>query len=648
MASFGAKASSAVEAEDKTPKPDFKQVAADEGRKPVKQAGSARGLPTPESTPGPDIARLQADKARRGAEVAKAPNATTKDSPSGTDTAGVTVEEGKDSANPSQTAMSSEEPPDDASDEDQRTYTDEQKNAVNRVLKCEPNKYYRILEVKDPSSKEDIKKAYKKLSLLLHPDKNKYEGSEEAFKRKYTSVVLFEAIQDFSLLSLFWLHNIVVATAAKALGVESEDFAENAYENEDGADDDNDAMNMEQSEAPKPDDFRKKIYAEATTYLGKLMTDPKDAEAKLELEKLNKQIKEQNIKDGLPKEDLQNFLIQVPTFVSNFELAQGYYKALEKNPDDDIARQKLSNINDMLGQLNQRHGYPETWFIAIPDRSGPNGAESSKVTASKNGDQAEQASSRGGVKTKVGVPIPDESNGRTSLEKVVNVKKAGFGSRVIVNRGTEQNPYFEIYPEAEFGKGVAKQWLENGTYECEDLLKDTEARRMQIYGRVKVKRTSRKPENKAARTQSEIQYYLIKVGDEDYISTRSTLSGMKELSPTKLKRIDVQLNHQNEQLLTELDNCREQNEHPDTEEQLTKADIEEMPWLSPDTIRQTENEKDERDNDDDEDIGNIVPQRAGLKRNAKPKDATRTPEPSVPRRASVESELWVDFVGNME
>ena len=79
-------------------------------------------------------------------------------------------------------------------------YTDEQKNAVNRVLKCGPNKYYQILGVKGLNIKEESKKAYKKLALLLHPDKNKYEGAEEAFKRRQNSVVLFKAIRDPSLL----------------------------------------------------------------------------------------------------------------------------------------------------------------------------------------------------------------------------------------------------------------------------------------------------------------------------------------------------------------------------------------------------------------------------------------------------------------
>ncbi len=424
-------------------------------------------------------------------------------------------------------------------------------------------------------------------------------------------------------------------------------------------------MDMEQSEAPKPDDFRKKIYEEATTHLGKLMENPKDAKANSELEKLNKQIKEQNLKDRLPKKDLQKFVIQIPTFAANFEMAQPYVKALDKNPADGIARKKLTNINDVLRQLNELHGYPETWLIAIRDPD-PNGAESSEAAESsgaaaspnadkagqsstedgvktKAADRAGQTSTKVGVKTKVGVPIPDESDGRTSLGKVEVVRKAGFGSRVIVNRGTDTNPYFEIYPGAEFGKGVAKEWLEEGIYGSKDLPRNTAAKDMRIYGRVKVKKTSQRSVNKTARTQSEIQYYLIEVLEENYVSTRSALSGMKGLSPAKLRRVDAQLDIQNEQLLAELDQCRENNEHPDTGEQLTKADIKKMPWLLADVMIKTEDDDDdddeEEDNDDDEDIENIVPQRTGLKRNVQPEAASRTPEASGTSRDSVESEL---------
>lgn len=66
-----------------------------------------------------------------------------------------------------------------------RAFTVEQKAAVIRVKKCSPTAYYEILgleAVKSTCSDTDIKKAYRKLSLLTHPDKNGYDGADEAFK----------------------------------------------------------------------------------------------------------------------------------------------------------------------------------------------------------------------------------------------------------------------------------------------------------------------------------------------------------------------------------------------------------------------------------------------------------------------------------
>lgn len=75
---------------------------------------------------------------------------------------------------------------------------------------------------------------------------------------------------------------------------------------------------------------------------------------------------------------------------------------------------------------------------------------------------------------------------------------------------------------------------------------------MQIYKQVKVKKTNRKSTNKITRIRSKIQYYLIKVLETNYVSTRLTLSRIKEFSFAKLKRIDAQLNRQNKQLLAKL------------------------------------------------------------------------------------------------
>lgn len=66
-----------------------------------------------------------------------------------------------------------------------RKYTLEQKTAVIRVRRCSPTAFYDILgleETKTTVTDTEIKKAYRKLSLLTHPDKNGHEHADEAFK----------------------------------------------------------------------------------------------------------------------------------------------------------------------------------------------------------------------------------------------------------------------------------------------------------------------------------------------------------------------------------------------------------------------------------------------------------------------------------
>ncbi|PIA92520.1 DnaJ subfamily B member 12 [Cercospora beticola] len=66
-----------------------------------------------------------------------------------------------------------------------RAYTVEQKAAVIRVKRCGPTDFYDILGLeasRATATDSEIKKAYRKLSLLTHPDKNGYPGADEAFK----------------------------------------------------------------------------------------------------------------------------------------------------------------------------------------------------------------------------------------------------------------------------------------------------------------------------------------------------------------------------------------------------------------------------------------------------------------------------------
>jgi len=50
----------------------------------------------------------------------------------------------------------------------------------SRIDKCKD--YYEILDISKEATDSDIRKAYKKHALQLHPDKNKCPGAAEAFK----------------------------------------------------------------------------------------------------------------------------------------------------------------------------------------------------------------------------------------------------------------------------------------------------------------------------------------------------------------------------------------------------------------------------------------------------------------------------------
>lgn len=60
-------------------------------------------------------------------------------------------------------------------------YTEENVELVRNIKRN--NDYYAILGLEKNCSVEEIRKAYRKLSLKVHPDKNKTPGSEEAFKK---------------------------------------------------------------------------------------------------------------------------------------------------------------------------------------------------------------------------------------------------------------------------------------------------------------------------------------------------------------------------------------------------------------------------------------------------------------------------------
>ena len=63
---------------------------------------------------------------------------------------------------------------------------------VHSINKCK--NYYEVLGVTKDAGDEDLKKAYRKLALKFHPDKNHAPGATDAFKSKVNLLKQFSKL----------------------------------------------------------------------------------------------------------------------------------------------------------------------------------------------------------------------------------------------------------------------------------------------------------------------------------------------------------------------------------------------------------------------------------------------------------------------
>ena len=245
-------------------------------------------------------------------------------------------------------------------------------------------------------------------------------------------------------------------------------FHPNAFKDDDtsGLGDSNNDNHMDIDPKPQPDEFYLNIYKMATPDIFKL----KDTNSAKKVMKLNKRIEAHNFQNNKPKMD---FLIPLKTIAETMIL---YEDAKENN-----AEAKMNSLAEISEIQVERDFFPKEWKKLFRKFQSFQPVADGGISCG-GGIQLEDsqdAAHNGGIRTKVGVQIRDESDGQTLLGKVCFVKKCGYGSRVFFNCGTKKNPLYKVYTGSTFG-AAAKQWVQDGSFSCHSLALETPTKQIKL------------------------------------------------------------------------------------------------------------------------------------------------------------------------
>ncbi|KAL2831934.1 DnaJ domain-containing protein [Aspergillus pseudoustus] len=250
------------------------------------------------------------------------------------------------------------------SSKQQTRYTLEQRTATTRIRKCDEQRYYDILGLKKNCSQADIRKAYRTLAKLTHPDQNKFEDAQIAFKKLGSA---YQVLGDISERKRYDAKRsrFIPGENRDPLDIFGEEFAENA-----GGDDSDDPSSGDDSESDEdpdvPDETVTKLYEEATPLVNQFLSFPDKSSRKMlqeGLQNLNRSIQVQNKKAGRPNE---SSLINIKLLTG---FGMEYCKALQQLQGDPTDPRALSSVKRIQKQFNHSmkgYNYPNSWKLPAP------------------------------------------------------------------------------------------------------------------------------------------------------------------------------------------------------------------------------------------------------------------------------------------
>ncbi|OJD11180.1 hypothetical protein AJ78_07994 [Emergomyces pasteurianus Ep9510] len=183
-----------------------------------------------------------------------------------------------------------------------------------------------------------------RLAFLLHPDKNKHQHAEEAFKK------------------LNW--------AGQTLRVSGACFTANAFGNEDEHDRDGDTVMRDCEPKPVPDAYIEKLYARATPFVKRLFENPLDSKAEDELKQINESIT-QEVKKYAVRATMEHsvLIIQYRLFGAQARTAHDIIRKIESTPTEHLQakleeyKKDIDKINSLIEIVVDENHYPTCWKV---------------------------------------------------------------------------------------------------------------------------------------------------------------------------------------------------------------------------------------------------------------------------------------------